>query len=132
MAKHLVALLAATAGLVHGYPSIPHNCSYINADATSPAVSRFNKVCLGGASGAISYEHTMHTHKHVLTFMSACSHCLLAPTNAVLPAVDRSAKAYGHYVCKPMPQPLGQLLVFLPGTGTNDYTSFPHLASELG
>ena len=47
-AKHLVALLAATAGFVHGYPSIPHNCSYVNADATSPAVSRFNKV---GASG---------------------------------------------------------------------------------
>ena len=41
-------------------------------------------------------------------------------------------RAYGHYFCRPQGTPTGQLFVFLPGTGTNDYTAIVKTAASVG
>ena len=63
------------------------------------------------------------TIPHNCSFISAAS---------TSPHITNFNRVYGHYICRPMTAPLGQLLVFLGGTGTNDYTDFVKVASELG
>jgi hypothetical protein len=41
-------------------------------------------------------------------------------------------RMYGHYFCRPHGAPTKQLFVFLPGTGTNDYTSIVKTAASVG
>ena len=41
-------------------------------------------------------------------------------------------REYGHYVCQPQGKPTGQLFVFMPGTGTNDYTNIVKTAASIG
>ena len=41
-------------------------------------------------------------------------------------------RAYGHYFCRPRGTETKQLFVFLPGTGTNDYTSIVKTAASVG
>jgi hypothetical protein len=41
-------------------------------------------------------------------------------------------RAFGHYFCRPRGTPTKQLLVFLPGTGTNDYMSVVKTAASVG
>jgi len=41
-------------------------------------------------------------------------------------------RLYGHYFCRPQGTPTGQLFVFLPGTGTNDYTAIVKTAASVG
>ena len=99
------------------YP-IPSNCNFVAASTTSPHL-RF--VCL--EHGPQQNCRGKCEQKFVLSCMLnvLCLH-LRSDFN----------KGYGHYFCRPQGTPAGRLFLFLPGTGTNDYTSIVKTAASVG